>query len=126
MKQLLARGDREGVLATQFREVVKMPESELQVLRSDPSWQARLKAAHTVPREMEVSYILEAARFRHMKTPTLLLLGSESPPFLEAGTRSLKAALPDSRVGVLRGQAHAAITTAPGLFAEEVLRFLLA
>ena len=75
---------------------------------------------------MDLSYVLDAARFRNMKIPTLLLLGSESPPFLEAATRTVKAALPDSQVVVLRGQAHAAITTAPRLFAEEVLRFLLA
>jgi pimeloyl-ACP methyl ester carboxylesterase len=35
-----------------------------------------------------------------------------------------RAALPDARVSILRGQGHAAIMTAPELVAEEVARFL--
>jgi pimeloyl-ACP methyl ester carboxylesterase len=56
--------------------------------------------------------------------PTLLLMGSESPPALQASSRALAAALPNSQVEVLLGQGHTAMYTAPGMFAEVVLTFL--
>lgn len=47
---LLAEGDREAVLETFFREVVRMPEEEFAVYRGLPTWQARIAAAHTITR----------------------------------------------------------------------------
>jgi pimeloyl-ACP methyl ester carboxylesterase len=46
---MLAEGNREAVLETFFREVVKMPEEEFAVYRALPAWQARIAAAHTLP-----------------------------------------------------------------------------
>jgi len=57
-------------------------------------------------------------------TPALLLLGEESPDWAREGTERIRAALPDARVSILRGQGHVAIMTAPELVADEVVRFL--
>jgi pimeloyl-ACP methyl ester carboxylesterase len=54
----------------------------------------------------------------------LLLLGEESPDWARDGTELIRAALPDARVAVLRGQGHAATVTAPELVADEIARFL--
>ena len=54
----------------------------------------------------------------------LLQVGTESPRGLYA-TDALAAALPDARIEELPGQAHEAMTTAPGPYAEAVSRFLL-
>jgi pimeloyl-ACP methyl ester carboxylesterase len=54
----------------------------------------------------------------------LFLLGEESPDWAHESTERIRAALPDARVSILRGQGHAAIMTAPELVAEEVARFL--
>lgn len=41
-------------------------------------------------------------------------------------TDALAAVLPDARIDTLAGQAHEGMTTAPELYAEATIRFLLA
>jgi pimeloyl-ACP methyl ester carboxylesterase len=119
-------GQREQVLLTFFREVVRMPEPELATLRALPNWPARVGAAHTIPRELRNSgaYAFQPERFKGLGTPTLLLLGGDSPPIFSGPIEKVRATLPDARVVVLPGQQHAAINTAPDLFLREVLAFL--
>lgn len=126
IQSLVDAGDREGAVVTFFREVVHAPPHELEQLRSLPSWPARVAAAHTIPREMCGSdgYVFEPNRFSGLRTPTLLLLGGDSPPFLRAATEAVHSALPNSRIVTLPGQQHTAINTAPELFVREVLQFL--
>jgi pimeloyl-ACP methyl ester carboxylesterase len=54
----------------------------------------------------------------------LLVAGGDSPEFLRRSIEALAAALPTARVEVLAGQQHAAMDTAPQLFADAVLGFL--
>lgn len=56
--------------------------------------------------------------------PVLLLQGEGSPTFLKASTRALHEALPRSRVAIMPGQAHIAMSTAPDLFVRLVTEFL--
>jgi pimeloyl-ACP methyl ester carboxylesterase len=83
--------------------------------------------AHTLPRESraEKEYRFDAQRFKDLHTPTLLLLGGDSPQFLKAATETIDTALPNSRIAVMPGQQHTAMYTAPDLFASELIRFLL-
>jgi pimeloyl-ACP methyl ester carboxylesterase len=123
---LLEAGDREGVLTTFMREVVRMPAHEFATFRASPAWPARLAAVHTLPRELRAveRYPFDARRFRDLRIPTLLLTGADSPHFLRAAVDAAAAALPASRVVVMPGQQHIAIDTAPQLFVREVLNFL--
>jgi len=70
------------------------------------------------------SYRFDATRFASMKTPTLLLLGGDSPAFFKAAIEAVHAAIATSRVVVMPGQQHTAINTAPDSFLREVLAFL--
>ena len=99
---------------------------KVELIRASPTWAARAAAAHTVAREIraEEAYRVDPARFRGLAAPALLLLGEESPAWAREGTERIRAALPDARVSLLRGQGHAAIMTAPALVADEVARFL--
>jgi pimeloyl-ACP methyl ester carboxylesterase len=95
-------------------------------MRTLPSWPNRVAAAHTVVREVLAhdSYRLRPERFGSLTVPTLLLLGSDSPPGEAESTAELAASLPGARVVTLEGQGHVAMLTAPELFAAEVLAFL--
>ena len=126
LQALLNQGDRDGVVAKFFAEVVRMPDDELRMLRSLPNWPARVAAAHTIPREMRINddYHFDAIRFSAMRVPTLLVLGGSSPPMFKAAVEAVGAALPDARVAVMPGQQHTAMNTAPDLFLREVLAFL--
>jgi pimeloyl-ACP methyl ester carboxylesterase len=126
LQALLDAGDREGALITLYREVVMIPPHEIEQLRSSPAWPARVAAAHTLLREAraEERYTFDAQWFKELHTPTLLLLGGDSPQFLKQATESVATALPNSRIAVMPGQQHTAMYTAPELFLHEVLTFL--
>jgi pimeloyl-ACP methyl ester carboxylesterase len=125
IQTLLDAGDREGALVAFFRDVVLMPDHEIAALRSEPVWPARLEAAHTIPREFaDADYVLDPARFRNLAVPTLLLLGGDSPEYSRRATRAVHTALPTSRIIVMPGQKHIAMSTAPDLFVRRVTAFL--
>lgn len=124
---LRAAGDVEQMLIAVFRELVQMPPDEIEVLRSQhDAWAVRLSNAPSLPREMrtEEGYIFVPHRFRYMRTPTLLLVGGESPEREHANANGVAAALPDARVVLLPGQQHIATYSAPDLFVRAVVRFL--
>jgi pimeloyl-ACP methyl ester carboxylesterase len=126
MAGLLAQGRRAEVIEAFFREVARMPERELDLIRSLPSWPGRVAAAHTVVREglVDPPYRFDPSQFAESDVPTLLIAGGDSPEFLRRSTDAVAAAIPGARVVVLEGQQHIAIDTAPERFAAEVLGFL--
>jgi pimeloyl-ACP methyl ester carboxylesterase len=127
LEELLKVGDIEGMLMFMYREVVEMPTEEIEILRSSrDAWAARLANAPTLPRELreEKRYIFKPERFKNMSKPTLLLVGSESPFRELKNAEAVASALPDARVVILQGQHHAAMYTAPEVFASEVAKFL--
>jgi pimeloyl-ACP methyl ester carboxylesterase len=125
---LLEAGDRDAVIFTMFRDLVGMAQEEVEYLRSLPAWQERVKAAHTVPRELRADevYRFDPERFGDLRVPTLLLSGGDSSAFLKAADEALDEALPNSHIVVMAGQGHAAMDTGTDLFTTEVERFLTA
>jgi pimeloyl-ACP methyl ester carboxylesterase len=126
IQALVDAGKNEAALEVFIREVVRMPEHEFTKYRALPTWASRVGLAPTIPRELDFdrSYGFEPGRFAAMRTPTLLLLGGDSPALFRRAVEAVHAALPDSRLVVLPGQQHVAMDTAPDLFLEEVTRFL--
>ena len=126
IQALVDAGDQEAGLEVFFREVVRMPEPELEAYRALPAWKERVMLAPTIARELVLdrSYRFRPERFAGFSVPTLVLLGGDSPPVFRQATDMLAAALPDSRVAVMAGQRHVAMDTAPELFLAEVGRFL--
>jgi len=126
IQALVDRGELEAALEVMMVDVVRMPPHELAAYRQLPMWQVRIALAPTIARELSVerTYRFDAGRFAHLRVPTLLLLGGDSPPHVRRVTETIDAALPDSRVAILPGQQHIAMDTSPELFAGEVLGFL--
>ncbi|MFO7272865.1 MAG: alpha/beta fold hydrolase [Sphaerobacter thermophilus] len=123
---LLRAGDAERALLMLY-EVGQTPADEVHMLQSQPNWQARVAAAHTIPREVLAvrDYAADPARFRSMSTPILFLLGGETLPIYTAATQALHRWLPHSQIVVLPGQPHDAVVTAPDLVSREVLHYFL-
>jgi pimeloyl-ACP methyl ester carboxylesterase len=126
LERLLAAGDRDGLVTTFLRDVVRMPADELEAVRRDPSWNGRLAAAHTIPRELRIAdaYVPDFSRFRSIGCPTLLLVGGDSPPFLVEPSRRLHETITGSQMTTMPGQQHVAMTTAPDVFLAAVLDFV--
>lgn len=127
IQALLDAGDREAVLVAFYRDVIGMPEHDVAVMQKEPAWAARLGTVQTIPREFaDEDYVFDPSRFSNLDVPTLLLQGEESPRHLKAATEAVHAALPKSRIAVMPGQQHAAMSTAPDLFLRLVTEFLTA
>lgn len=126
MRSLLEDGENEQALVLFLQEVAMLAPSQVDALRSAPNWPARVKAAHTSYRETQApaTYQLDSDRLAEVTTPTLLLVGGESPPFFRDATKALDRALPNSRIVTLDGQGHVGMNTAPDLFISEVLAFI--
>ena len=117
---LLDTGDLETLLETHYREGAGMSAEQIAAFRSSPAWAERVASAHTIPREFRTMerYRLDAERFGSLTTPTLLLVGGDSPPWVRAATEQADAVLPRSRIVVMPGQTHVAMYPAPDLFAR--------
>ena len=81
LQALLDADERDELLALFMREVAGLPREQIELLRSLPAWQARLAAAHTIPREERANreYVFDADRFRALHVPTLLLARRRQP-----------------------------------------------
>ena len=127
LQALFDAGEQETALVTFYSEVAELQPEEIEALRATPQWSARVQSAHTLLREAqaEYDYRYDPRQFEDLPTPTLLMVGSESPERVQAGCRALHAVLPNSRLAVLPGQQHIAMYTAPEMFVRTVRDFLL-
>lgn len=126
MQKLIDSGKTEDALVMMFREVVNMPEDEIHLLRTKPSWKRRVANANIAAREMreEQKFVFDPSVYGKITIPTLLLVGGESPSRELANAQVVASALTKSRIQILAGQQHAAMYTSPDLFVKEVIAFL--
>jgi hypothetical protein len=66
METMLEAEDRDGVAETTLREVAGLSPEVVEYMRTQPNWQARVDAAHTIPRELRrsnpIALILSGSR----------------------------------------------------------------
>jgi pimeloyl-ACP methyl ester carboxylesterase len=125
LDQLLAAGERQAVLEVAYRHVAGLSDAEIEQLKAQPAWPHRIAAAHTVPRELRVSPDrVDAVLSSESGVPTLVLAGGSSPPPFRQAAERLAKTLPQGRLVVLEGQAHAAEVIAPEPVAQAVVAFL--
>jgi pimeloyl-ACP methyl ester carboxylesterase len=107
---LIEAGDLDAAAQTFFREIVRMPETELDAYRANPVWPVRAAAVPTSLREIraEGSAAASLDELGSVAIPVLQILGGDSaPPFHEA-TTALDERLANGRVVVIAGARHAA------------------
>lgn len=122
----VASGDREAALELFWRKVVKMAEQDLQALRAQPAWPARVATVHTITRELRAfsDDVFDPQQAARITVPVLLLAGTDTPEELRDDPETVAHALPDARIAMLEGQQHVADVLAPEDFAGKVLAFL--
>ena len=111
---------------TFFRETLSVPVEALEELRATTLWPPIFADARPSLGDLRAlaRYDFKAKRFSRLQFPVLLQIGSESPHDLYV-TDALAAILPDARIEELPGQAHEGMTTAPEMYAQALIRFLL-
>jgi pimeloyl-ACP methyl ester carboxylesterase len=127
LQALLAAGQAEAAVETFLREGPRVADAELANLKAGPTWAQLVRDfAHTVAYDSQVqrAFSADAEALARVSVRTLLLLGSASPPRMRSGAETIAARLPNASVRELPGQQHAAMLSAPALFASAVNDFL--
>jgi pimeloyl-ACP methyl ester carboxylesterase len=124
-EQHVESGDRDTAVRDFMSEIGGYTDAEIEAMRGTPAWQARLDASPTVPRELraEQAFGMNALRLGELRTPTLLLVGSDSPDWAHRSIAAFAEAIPDAEVHTLEGQGHGAAVSAPELLAAELSGF---
>jgi pimeloyl-ACP methyl ester carboxylesterase len=128
IQALVDATDLDGAVSLLFREVVGLDEAQLEGMRAQPSWPARLAAAPTLPRELrtEPTIQLAVAELASIRAPVLLVIGGQNESALRPGADELCSIMSDAQVAILPGQGHMAFDTAPDLLASTITAFLAA
>jgi pimeloyl-ACP methyl ester carboxylesterase len=119
-------GDWDGFSVTFFRDLLCVPVAELEDIRKTAAWPPIVADAAASLHDLRAlsRYDFRAKRFRQLRIPVVLQIGTESPRHLYV-TDDLAAVLPDVRIQELPGQAHEGMTTAPEMYAKAVYSVLL-
>jgi len=126
LEELARAGRWDDFAVTFFRDGLSVPVKEMDQLRASELWPPIVADAEATLGNLRslVRYDFNTERFRGLRVPVMLQVGTESPRGLYV-TDALSAVLPDVRIEELPGQAHEGMTTAPDMYAEAVSRFLL-
>lgn len=125
---LIAAGERDQASELMMREIVGLPGETLAALRADATaWQPMVDCVHTLPRELRGAneFTFDAARYRALEVPTVLLAGTDSPAELRMGVELVRAAVDGARVVTMRGVDHEAVTTGPEVLTATLLEVLI-
>jgi pimeloyl-ACP methyl ester carboxylesterase len=126
LEGLARAGDWDSFALTFFRDLLTVPVAELDALRRTAAWPPIVADAPATLNDLRAlsRYDFEAKRFRSLRVPVVLQIGTVSPRQLYV-TDELAAVLPEVSIQELFGQAHEAMDTAPEMYAEAVTRVLL-
>jgi pimeloyl-ACP methyl ester carboxylesterase len=112
----VAVGERDAGVQLMMEQIVGLPAEALSQLRAEPAaWQPMVDSVHTLPREFRSvdEFVFDAARYRDITVPTVLLRGAQSPPSLHLGVELVHDAIDGARVVTMPGVDHEAVTTGP-------------
>ena len=106
--ELVEDGRRDAAVEFFIAEVVGLPPEFVAGARTQPFWEAHEAIAHTLAYDATImdDYRLRADEFADTKTPTLVLVGGASFPWMAVTAQELADALPDAKRKTLEGQQH--------------------
>lgn len=115
-----------GLAEDFFSEVLGLAAGDIEQLRAEGVWTSIVSDAEASFLDISAlsGYRFEPSTFQDLQVPVLLQVGTESPREFFA-TDLLAGNLPDTEVQELEGQAHEAMNTAPHLYAENTMKWLL-
>jgi pimeloyl-ACP methyl ester carboxylesterase len=127
LESLAEAGEWDDFAMMFFGDGLRVPANELEDLRaSSQLWAPILGDAEASWGDLcaLIRYNFNVERFRQIRVPVMLQVGTESPRELYV-TDELASVFADVRIEELHGQAHEGMTTAPRMYADAVMRFLL-
>jgi alpha-beta hydrolase superfamily lysophospholipase len=106
--ELVSQGRRGDAVEFFMAKVVRLPDEFVAQARNAPFWKAQEALADTLAYDATImgDYEVPAERVASVPTPTLVLTGGASPPWMHETARTIVGLLPDGRHRVLEGQEH--------------------
>ena len=106
--ELVSQGRRGDAVEFFMAKVVRLPDEFVVQARNAPFWKAQEALAHTLAYDATImgDYEVPAERVATVTTPTLVLTGGASPPWMHETARAIAGLLPEGRHRVLEGQEH--------------------
>jgi pimeloyl-ACP methyl ester carboxylesterase len=103
------------------------PEEQVAAFRESPFFRYMLTFVPSFPPEMRayIAHGFDAARYASLDVPALMLSGSDSPDELKEVMRELTSHMPRTEWFTFEGHAHTAQMSAPHLFVDAVMEFLV-
>lgn len=126
IQALVDVGDLDGAVSLLFRDLIGLNEEQVEGMRAQPSWPARMAAAPTLPRELrtEPTIQLPTEDLASIEAPVLLVIGGQNESTLRPGAEQLRSIMRETRICVLPGQGHMAFDTAPDMLASAITDFV--
>lgn len=126
MERALQVGDAESALVAGWQRVVGLSEEAVHAAQGSAMWNEQLDLINTWPRELRAldELALVPADFADIRTPTLLMRGTESTSWLRESTEHISGLIPGASLVELVGQGHDASDTAPTMVADDLREFV--
>lgn len=120
--ELVSAGRRGDAVEFFMAKVVGLPPDFVAFARTQPWWAAQEALAHTLAYDATImgDYVVPTERVAAVKTPTLVIAGGASFPFMRETAQALADVLPDGRTRTLEGQEH---NVAPDAIAPVLVEF---
>lgn len=128
LRQLIAVGQPEAALAYFMTVAVGIPAEYIDGMKEAPFWASSVAVAHTISYDGEIMgetmYGNPAALdpFAAITTPTLVMVGSNSPPYQQTAVETLAKVLPHAQYRSMAGQDHG---IAPEVLGPALAEFFL-
>ncbi|MET9065613.1 alpha/beta fold hydrolase [Streptosporangium sandarakinum] len=109
LADLISEGRRGDVVARFMTEAAEVPAEMVDQMRQSPYWEGMEAVAHTLVYEAAVvgpGNKLPAERLTRVNTPTVVMTGENSAPWMGKGGAAVAEKLPNGEHRILEGQAH--------------------
>lgn len=129
LRQCIANGDPEGALIYFMTVAVGVPAEYIDGMKHAPFWASSVGVAHTISYDGEIMgetmYGNRASldQFATITTPTLVMVGGNSPTYQQNAVTTLAKILPNAEYRSMAGQDHG---IAPEVLNPALVEFFLA
>lgn len=125
LRELIADGRPEDALIYFMTVAVGIPAEYIDGMKQAPFWASSVAVAHTISYDGEImgdtmsSDPAALERYATITIPTLVMVGSESPPYQQNAVKTLEKVLPNAEYRSMAGQDHGIAPEVLGSALEE-------
>ena len=118
LKDLVAKGDRDGAAGMFLEEQVGVPAQMVAGMRAGEGWGSMCAQALTLPYDVAICGVGGGlpAGLATVRVPAVAVYGDQTQDFLRAATKAVADTVPGTRLVVLEGQDHGVLRSPEALF----------